>query len=272
MIIATYNVNGITGRLPILLKWLDLAQPDIVCLQELKAPQASFPEQAINEAGYDAIWLGQSRWNGVAILSRVGEIHETRRGLPGDPDDEQSRYIEAAVGGVLIAGLYLPNGNPRPGPKFDYKLAWMKRLHAHLATLVDLKAPVVAIGDFNVIPADKDVYKPERWKDDALFAPEARAAFQKLLDQGWTDAIRHLHPDETIYSFWHYWRRSFERNAGIRIDHLLLNQTAAKRLKAANVDLRPGGWENTSDHAPAWVELGDTPEQGKKKPLQQRRK
>lgn len=257
MKIATYNVNGINGRLPVLLKWLDLAKPDIVCLQELKAPQQCFPERAINDAGYEAIWHGQSHWNGVALLSRVGEIHETRRGLPGDPGDEQSRYIEAAVGGVLIAGLYLPNGNPRPGPKFDYKLAWMQRLHTHLATLVDLKAPVVVLGDFNVIPADQDVYKPERWKDDALFAPEAKAAYHHLLEQGWTDAIRHLHPDETIYSFWHYWRKSFERNAGLRIDHLLLNKPAKKRLKTAEVDLRPRAWEKTSDHTPVWIELAE---------------
>ncbi len=256
MKIATYNVNGIGGRLPVLLKWLALAKPDIVVLQELKAPQEAFPETAIEAAGYQAIWHGQSRWNGVALLSRVGEIHETRRGLPGDSSDEQSRYIEAAVGGVLIAGLYLPNGNPRPGPKFDYKMAWMARLQAHLATLVGLKAPVVVLGDFNIIPTDQDVYKPERWKDDALFAPEARAAYQRLLEQGWTDAIRHLHPKETIYTFWHYWRTSFERNAGIRIDHLLLNKSAKKRLKTAEVDLRPRGWEKTSDHTPVWIELG----------------
>jgi exodeoxyribonuclease-3 len=253
--IATYNVNGIGGRLPVLLRWLDLAKPDIVVLQELKASQDAFPLEAIEAAGYAAIWHGQSRWNGVALLSRVGEIHETRRGLPGDPGDEQSRYIEAAVGGVLIAGLYLPNGNPCPGPKFAYKLAWMERLHRHLATLVDLKAPVIVLGDFNVIPTEQDVYKPERWKGDALFAPEARESYQRLLDQGWTDAIRHLHPEETIYTFWHYWRRSFERNAGIRIDHLLLNAPAKKRLKAAQVDLRPRGWDKTSDHTPVWIEL-----------------
>lgn len=258
MKIATYNVNGIGGRLPILLKWLDLAEPDIVCLQELKAPQEKFPEKAIRDAGYDVIWHGQSRWNGVAMLSRVGEIHETRRGLPGDPDDEQSRYIEAAVGGILVAGLYLPNGNPRPGPKFDYKLEWMARLSAHLETLFDLEAPVVACGDYNVIPTDVDVYKPENWKDDALFAPEAKAAYQHILDAGWVDAIRHLHPGERIYSFWAYWRRSFERNAGLRIDHLLLNTPAAARLEAAGVDTRPRGWEKSSDHAPAWIELGET--------------
>lgn len=256
MKIATYNVNGINGRLPVLLRWLDLAKPDIVVLQELKAPQEKFPERAINDAGYDAIWHGESRWNGVALLSRIGEIHETRRGLPGDPDDTQSRYIEAAVGGMLIAGLYLPNGNPRPGPKYDFKLRWFERLHAHLATLIDLEAPVIVAGDYNVMPTDRDVYAPERWRDDALFAPEVRAGYQRLLDQGWTDAIRHLHPDETIYSFWKYWRGSFERDAGLRIDHLLLNPAATKLLNAADVDRRPRGWEKTSDHAPVWIELG----------------
>ena len=194
MKIATYNVNGINGRLPVLLQWLALAEPDILVLQELKAPQEKFPEKAIRDAGYDVIWHGQSRWNGVAMLSRIGEIHETRRGLPGDPDDEQSRYIEAAVGGVLVAGLYLPNGNPRPGPKFDFKLRWFDRLHDHLAGLVGLDAPVVVAGDFNVMPTDLDVYVPERWRNDALFAPEVKAAYHRLLEQGWTDAIRHLHP------------------------------------------------------------------------------
>lgn len=194
MKIATYNVNGINGRLPVLLRWLALAEPDILVLQELKAPQEKFPEKEIRDAGYDVIWHGQSRWNGVAMLSRIGEIHETRRGLPGDPNDEQSRYIEAAVGGVLVAGLYLPNGNPRPGPKFDFKLRWFDRLHDHLAGLVGLDAPVVIAGDFNVMPTDLDVYAPERWRDDALFAPEVKAAYHRLLEQGWTDAIRHLHP------------------------------------------------------------------------------
>ena len=264
MKIATYNINGIGGRLPILLKWLALAKPDIVSLQELKAPQEKFPESAIRDAGYDVVWHGQSRWNGVALLSRVGEIHETRRGLPGDPADEQSRYIEAAIGGILVAGLYLPNGNPAPGPKFDYKMKWMARREAHLATLFELAAPVVACGDFDVIPTDLDVYKPENWKGDALFAPEAKAAYRRLLDRGWTDAIRHLHPDERLYSFWAYWRRSFERDAGIRIDHLLLNKAARKMLKAAGVDRRPRGWDKTSDHAPVWIEL-DTATAGSEK-------
>lgn len=257
MKIATYNVNGVNGRLPVLLRWLHEAEPDIVCLQELKAPQESFPESALRDAGYDAIWHGQSRWNCVAILSRAGEIHETRRGLPGDPHDEQSRYIEAAVGGVLIACLYLPNGNPRPGPKYDFKLRWFDRLHEHLASLVDLDAPVVVAGDYNVMPTDLDVYAPDRWLDDALFAPEVRAAYQRILDQGWTDALRHLHPHETIYTFWKYWRGAFERNAGLRIDHLLLNAKAKARLIAAAVDTAPRGWEKTSDHAPVWIELGE---------------
>jgi len=253
--IATYNVNGVNGRLPVLLRWLALAEPDIVCLQELKAPQDKFPEIPIRDAGYEAVWHGQTRWNGVAILSRVGSIHETRRGLPGDPADVQSRYIEAAVNGLLVAGLYLPNGNPRPGPAFDFKLRWFDRLQTHLSSLVGLDAPVIVAGDFNVMPADIDVYAPERWRDDALFAPEVKAAYQRLRDQGWTDAVRHLHPNETIYTFWKYWRGAFERNAGLRIDHFLLNAPAAARLRAAKVDIRPRRWEKTSDHAPVWIEL-----------------
>lgn len=255
MKIATYNVNGINGRIPVLLRWLDLAEPDIVCLQELKAPQDKFPEAALRKAGYEACWHGQSRWNGVAILSRVGTIHETRRGLPGDPGDEQSRYVEAAVGGLLVASLYLPNGNPRPGPKYDFKLRWFGRLEQHLAGLIALDAPVVVAGDFNVMPADADVYAPDRWRDDALFAPEVRAAYARLLDQGWTDAVRHLHPHETIYTFWKYWRGAFERNAGLRIDHCLLNPAALKLLRTATVDSRPRAWEKSSDHAPVCVEL-----------------
>ncbi|WP_324740892.1 exodeoxyribonuclease III [Tsuneonella sp. CC-YZS046] len=255
MKIATYNVNGINGRLPVLLRWLDLAQPDVVVLQELKAAQDRFPEAAIRDAGYDAIWHGQSQWNGVALLSRVGEIHETRRDLPGDPGDTQSRYIEAAVNGVLIAGLYAPNGNPRPGPKFEYKLRWFERLEAHLSSLINLDAPVIVAGDFNVMPTELDVYAPERWREDALFAPEVREAWQRLPDQGWVDAIRHLHPDAAIYTFWKYWRRSFERNAGLRIDHFLLNPQALKRLERAEVDTRPRSWEKTSDHAPVVIDL-----------------
>jgi exodeoxyribonuclease-3 len=253
--IATFNVNGVNGRLPLLLDWLDEARPDIACLQELKAPDERFPEAAIAKAGYGAIWHGQSRWNGVAILARGCEPIETGRGLPGDPEDLQSRYIEAAIRGVLIGCLYLPNGNPQPGPKFDYKLAWMERLIARARELKALDNPVVLAGDYNVIPTDADVYKPERWQDDALFQPEPRAQYRRLLKQGWTDAIRHLHPNETIFTFWDYWRSAFARNAGIRIDHLLLNPVAAKRLKAAGVDTSVRAREKASDHAPAWIVL-----------------
>jgi exodeoxyribonuclease-3 len=256
MKIATYNVNGINGRLPVLLRWLEEAAPDVVCLQELKAPDEKFPAKAIEEAGYGAVWHGQKSWNGVAILARGCEPVETRRGLPGDPDDVQSRYIEAAVSGILIACLYVPNGNPRPGPKFDYKMAWYDRLHAHASDLIGSEMPVVLAGDFNVMPTERDVYKPERWLDDALFAPEVRAAFARLLDQGWTDAVRALHPDETIYTFWDYFRNAFARNAGLRIDHFLLSPEIAPRLQRAEVDAHVRGWEKTSDHAPVWIELG----------------
>ncbi|GAA0296386.1 exodeoxyribonuclease III [Sphingomonas oligophenolica] len=257
MKIATYNVNGINGRLPVLLRWLAESAPDIACLQELKAPQEKFPIAAIEAAGYEAIWHGQKSWNGVAILSRVGTPVETRRGLPGDPDDLHSRYIEAAVNGVLVAGLYLPNGNPRPGPKFDYKLAWFDRLIAHGAELMASGMPVVIAGDFNVMPTERDVYKPERWLDDALFAPEVRAAFFRLLGQGWTDALRTRHPDETIYTFWDYFRNAYPRNAGLRIDHLLLSPALTARLVDAQVDKDVRGWEKSSDHAPVWAELAD---------------
>lgn len=256
MRIATYNVNGINGRLPVLLRWLAETAPDVVCLQELKAPDEKFPVGAIHDAGYGAIWHGQKSWNGVAILAKGSDPVETCRGLAGEPDDAQSRYIEAAVNGVLVGALYLPNGNPRPGPKFEYKLRWFERLIARAETLIDMDAPVVLAGDYNVMPTERDVYKPERWIDDALFAPEARAAFARLLGQGWTDALRFLHPDERIYTFWDYFRNALPRDAGLRIDHLLLNAPAAKRLKSADVDRFVRGWEKTSDHAPAWVELG----------------
>jgi exodeoxyribonuclease-3 len=257
MKVATYNVNGINGRLPILVRWLAEAQPDVVCLQELKAPQEKFPEKPIRDLGYDAIWQGQKSWNGVAILSRIGQIHETRRGLPGDPDDSHSRYIEGAVNGIRIGGLYLPNGNPKPGPKFDYKLRWFERLITYAAKLLVCDQPVMLAGDFNVMPTDLDVYKPERWLDDALFAPEARAAYSRLLAQGWTDALRTLHPDEHIYTFWDYFRNAFGRNAGLRIDHMLLSPALADRLVDAQVDVAVRGWDKSSDHAPVWVELSD---------------
>jgi exodeoxyribonuclease-3 len=257
--IATYNVNGVNGRLPVLLRWLEETAPDIVCLQELKAPDEKFPAKAIRDLDYGAIWHGQKSWNGVAILSRVGEIHETRRGLPGDPDDTHCRYIEAAVGGLLVGGLYLPNGNPRPGPKFEYKLRWFDRLLDHAASLIAADVPVILAGDFNVMPTDLDVYKPERWLDDALFAPEVKAAYFRLLDQGWTDALRELHPGETIYTFWDYFRNAYVRDAGLRIDHLLLSPALADRLRDAQVDSHVRGWEKTSDHAPVWVELSDKP-------------
>jgi exodeoxyribonuclease-3 len=257
MKIATFNVNGINGRLPVLLRWLKESKPDIVCLQELKAPQDKFPEEAIEKAGYRAIWHGQPRWNGVAILSRGAEPIETRRALPGDPKDDHSRYIEAAVGGILIACIYLPNGNPAPGPKFDYKLKWFERLTAHAKDLLDTDAPVVLAGDFNVMPTELDVYAPERWVDDALFRPEVREAFANLRDQGWTDAVRKLHPKERIYTFWKYWRNAFQRDAGLRIDHFLLSPNLAKRLKACGVDREARSWEKSSDHAPVWIELKD---------------
>jgi exodeoxyribonuclease-3 len=253
--VASYNINGINSRLHVLTRWLEEFQPDIVGLQELKCTDEAFPRDAIEALGYAAIWHGQVRWNGVAILSRVGPPVETRTGLPGDPDLAQSRYIEAAVRGILVGNLYAPNGNPWPGPKFDYKLAWLDRLHEHARQLLDSGVPALLIGDFNVIPTDQDVYKPERWVKDALFSPEARAKYAELVAQGWTDAIRHSHPDERIYTFWHYWRNSFARDAGIRIDHALLSPGLAPGLKAAGVDRTPRGWEKTSDHAPIWVEF-----------------
>jgi exodeoxyribonuclease-3 len=253
--IATYNVNSINARLGILLRWLGETQPDIVCLQELKAPQEKFPHAAIRDAGYGVIWHGQKSYNGVAILSRNTEPREIRRVLPGDPEDLHSRYIEAEVHGVVIGGLYLPNGNPAPGPKFDYKLKWLERLGLHAAELVRQPTPVILAGDYNVIPTERDVYKPERWVDDALFRTEVREAYQRLLAQGWTDALRSIHPDTTIYTFWDYFRNAYGRDAGLRIDHLLLNKPAAALLESAGVDRLVRGWDKSSDHAPVWVTL-----------------
>jgi len=230
----------------------------VVCLQELKAPNEKFPEAAIEKAGYCAIWHGQKSWNGVAILSRVGPPKEIRRALPGAEDeDTQSRYIEADVNGIRLACLYLPNGNPAPGPKFDYKLAWFKRLQLHSLELLSLDIPVVMAGDFNVMPSELDVYKPERWLKDALFRPEVRSAFYELVTQGWTDAIRTLYPNEIIYTFFDYFRNAYARNAGLRIDHFLISPKLTKRLISAGVNLEVRGWEKTSDHAPVWIELSN---------------
>ena len=256
MKIATYNVNGVNGRLPVLLRWLEETNPDVVCLQELKAPQEKFPEQAIIDAGYNAIWHGQKQWNGVAILAKADlEIKEVGRNLPGDPEDVQSRYIEAMVDDILVCCLYLPNGNPAPGPKFDYKLSWFKRLHNRAAALLDFKIPVVIVGDYNVMPTDLDVYKPERWVNDALFRPEVKEAFKTLVDQGWTDAIRTLYPNEKIYTFYDYFRNAYGRDAGLRIDHFLLSPQLSKKLKAGGVNKEVRGWEKTSDHVPVWIEI-----------------
>lgn len=257
MKIATYNVNGVNGRLPVLLRWLEETKPDVACLQELKAPNEKFPEEAIAEAGYHAIWHGQKSWNGVAILSRGYEIEEVTRTLPGDPEDLHSRYMEAMVNGMLIACLYLPNGNPAPGPKFDYKLEWFKRLDKRAKALLKKDVPTILTGDFNVMPTELDVYKPERWLDDALFRPETRAAFKHLVAQGWTDAIRKLYPDEVIYTFWDYFRNAYGRNAGLRIDHFLLSPHFDDRLLSAGVDREVRGWEKSSDHAPVWIEIGE---------------
>jgi exodeoxyribonuclease III len=255
MKIATYNVNGINGRLPVLLRWLEEARPDVVCLQELKAPDGKFPIQAIQNAGYGAVWHGQKSWNGVAILALDADPIETRRGLPGNPEDTQSRYIEAAVNGILIGCLYLPNGNPVPGPKLDYKLQWFERLIKHAAGLLAQKLPVVLAGDYNVMPTELDVYKPERWEGDALFRPEVRECFTRLTGQGWTDSLRTIHPGERIYTFWDYFRNAYGRDAGLRLDHLLLSPQLAVRLVNAQVDREVRGWEKSSDHAPAWIGL-----------------
>ncbi|MCJ8520463.1 exodeoxyribonuclease-3 [Pseudorhizobium tarimense] len=257
MRIATFNVNGINGRIDVLLRWLEEARPDIVCLQELKAPQEKFPHRALEKMGYGAVWHGQKSWNGVAILAHEADPIETRRGLGGDRDDSHSRYIEAAVNGVLIGCLYAPNGNPAPGPKFDYKLSWYERFLAHAEDLLATGAPVVLAGDYNIIPSDLDVYAPERWQGDALFRPEVRDLFTQLLEQGWTDALRHLHPEERIYTFWDYFRNAWGRNAGLRLDHLLLSPSVFGRLRQGGVNREVRGWEHASDHAPTWIELSD---------------
>ncbi|HTE39943.1 MAG TPA: exodeoxyribonuclease III [Steroidobacteraceae bacterium] len=253
--LATFNVNGIVTRLAQLLDWLDKERPDVVALQELKALDGVFPAAAIEAAGYGAIWHGQRSWNGVAILGRGVLPVESRRGLPGDRTDKQSRYIEAAVHGIVVAGIYLPNGNPQPGPKFDYKLKWMERLIKHAKTLVSIPHPVAIIGDFNVIPTDEDVYDPKSWRKDALIQPESRQAYGRLLEQGWTDSLRHMYGDQRIYTFWDYFRQHAQRDRGLRIDHLLVNPCLAKRLKGAGVDRWVRLQDKASDHAPTWIEV-----------------
>ena len=263
--IATYNVNGIKSRHGQLMQWLERESPDIACLQELKSVNEGFPLLDIRARGYEAIWHGQKSWNGVAILARgarpggspLGDsiMKERRRVLPGDPKDEHSRYIEADVHGITIGCLYLPNGNPQPGPKFEYKLAWFERLIAHAAELFSSKTPVVLAGDYNVVPTDFDIYNPRSWLKDALLQPESRACYQRLLDAGWVDAIRKKHPEERIYTFWDYFRQAWERNAGLRIDHLLLNKAAASRLEDAGVHTWLRALEKPSDHAPTWITL-----------------
>ena len=253
MKIATFNANGINRRLANLLDWLAQAEPDIVCLQELKATDRQFPRAAIEEAGYHAVWRGQSAWNGVAILSRHVPPVVTRTELPGDPDDKQARYIEAAVEGTLIACLYAPNGNPQPGPKFDYKLAWNRRLIAHAATLLEAGVPAVLAGDYNIVPEPRDIYATRSYDANALVQPESRESFRELSAQGWVDALRRIHPDETIYTFWDYMRNRWPRNAGLRLDHLLVSRKIARKLVDAGVDREVRGRDGASDHAPVWI-------------------
>ncbi|WFU59578.1 exodeoxyribonuclease III [Bradyrhizobium pachyrhizi] len=255
MKIATFNINNVNRRLPNLLRWLKTAKPDIVSLQELKASDAEFPAAALEQAGYGAVWQGQKTWNGVAILARKAEPVLIRTALPGDAGDHEARYIEAAVRGIVVTSLYLPNGNPQPGPKFDYKLAWFKRLRAHAAKLLKEDVPVVLAGDDNVAPTPFDIYPTHSWDKDALIQPKSRAAFKALVDQGWCDAIRTLHPDDQMFTFWDYKRQRWPRDAGLRLDHLLLSPAVAPRLVKAGVDRTIRGEDGASDHAPAWVVL-----------------
>lgn len=255
MKIATYNINNVRRRLPNLLAWLEESKPDVVALQELKTIDAEFPIDPIANAGYGAVWRGQPSWNGVAILARGAEPVLTRKHLPGDDEDKQARYIEAAVGGILVTSIYLPNGNPQPGPKFAYKLAWFERLIAHAAGLWSSGLPVVMMGDYNVVPTEFDIYKNHSYAKNALLQPEPRAAYQRLLDEGWTDALRVLHPDDPMFTFWSYEFNRWNTNHGMRLDHLLLSKPVAARLVAAGVDRPVRGAFDASDHAPAWVEI-----------------
>jgi exodeoxyribonuclease III len=253
--IATFNINNVRKRLPNLLDWLSSAKPDIVWLQALKTANTGFPIEALQNASYDAVWKGEKTWNGVAILSKSGAPVVTTTSLPGSPSDHQSRYIEAAIGGILIGCLYAPNGNPRPGPKFAYKLEWLDRLAKHAAKLIDDGVPAILIGDYNVVPTPFDIYPSKSWANDALVQPESRAAFKRILDQGWTDAIRAFNPDQPMYTFWHYLRHRWERDAGLRLDHLLVSPSLSNRLVAAGVDREVRGQAGASDHAPAWIVL-----------------
>ena len=255
MRVATFNINNINRRLPNLLAWLKQAKPDIVALQELKATDDDFPQAAIAEAGYGAVWRGQKTWNGVAILARNADPVLIRTALPGNGKDDQARYIEAAIKGVIVTSLYLPNGNPQPGPKFDYKLDWFRKLRTHAATFIKQDVPVVLAGDYNVAPAELDIYPTRSWDKDALVQPKSRAAFKSLLAQGWMDAIRTLHPSKPMFTFWDYKRNRWHRDAGLRLDHLLVSPALAPRLRKAGVDRQVRGEEGASDHAPAWVEL-----------------
>jgi len=252
--IATYNVNGVNGRLPRLLEWLAETAPDIVCLQELKTDDTKFPAAALANAGYGAIWHGQRAHHGVAILAKGTPLREIRRGLPGDADDREARYVEAEVGGIVIASVYLPNGNPQPGPRFAYKLAWFDRLITHAGALRASGAPVVLAGDFNVVPTDADIYNAHAWREDAVMQPETRDAWERLLSEGWIDATRRLHPTQRIYTYWVN-TFAFRRNAGFRMDFLLLTPALAARLEATGVDTKYRGRERPSDHAAVWIEV-----------------
>jgi len=253
--VATWNINGLVRRLPLLLEWLRDAQPHVVALQETKVTDDAFPAQALADAGYASLCVGQKTWNGVALLSRAGDPVVVRRALPGDAADHQARYLEAAIAGVLYCCLYAPNGNPRPGPKFDDKIAWHERLTAHAAGLIDGGLPVVLLGDFNVVPTDFDRYCSRSYDDNALVQPESRAAHDRLMDQGWIDALRSRHPDEPMYTFWDYLRNRWPRDAGLRIDHVLLSPGLAHRLRDAQVDREVRGQHGASDHAPVWVRM-----------------
>ena len=254
--IATFNVNGVNGRLALLLKWLAQSAPDVVCLQELKTSDEKFPIDAIRDAGYGALWHGQKSYNGVAVIARGSKLLERRRGLPGDPDDPQSRYLEAEVAGLVVGCLYLPNGNPAPGPKFDYKLRWFDRLIVHARELGKSPDPVVLCGDFNVVPTPLDAVVPQRWLGDAVYFPESREAYATMLKDGWTDAVRQIYPGKGVYTYWNFsYRGGYDRSSGLRMDHLLLNVAAATRLRTAGVDIETRGWDKPSDHAPAWIEI-----------------